>query len=309
MTSPSDPIVRWATDAIGAGARVVSVQQLRADNGPWLVRVDKGGSAVEAVLKTGPPDIRADLATEAAALGLAEKHGVPAPRLLALDLAGSCGAPALLMTALPGSSQVPVRPTRERLHAVGAAAASLHRIALAPGPALPLRSRHMPWVDFASERRRAPQGEVEAASTSLLLAADERLREVQLPEADTVFVHGDLWQGNTMWSKGRLIGVIDWEAAGAGHFGVDLGCLRWDAAILFGTDKTSDEITMGWEQGAGRKAERLAYWDVVAALNTPEELGGFLPAIHAAGRVDLDARTLTARRDAFLRGALERLES
>src|SRR5439155_6119019 len=132
---------------------------------------------------------------------------------------------------------------------------------------------------------------------ALLDAADARIRSLPAPAGPTVFVHGDLWEGNTMWSGDDLVAIIDWEAAGAGDPGVDLGCLRWDAALLFG-GSSGDEILDGWESGSGRPARDVAYWDVVAALNTPADMSGFVPSFVAVGRTDLDGATLDARRDA-----------
>lgn len=87
-------------------------------------------------------------------------------------------------------------------------------------------------------------------STPLLDDAGERLSGLEAPRGRTVFVHGDLWQGNTLWEGERCVGVIDWEVAGAGQPGVDLGRLRWDAAMLFGAP-AAEEIRAGWEEAAG----------------------------------------------------------
>ena len=87
-------------------------------------------------------------------------------------------------------------------------------------------------------------------------------------------MHGDLWQGNAIWSAGRLSGLVDWDCAGAGPPGVDLGSLRLDAALCFG-QAAKEEVLGAWEQ--------------------------------TAGRPNLDQATLVERRDAFLSAALERL--
>lgn len=195
----------------------------------------------------------------------------------------------------------------------------------------------MPWVDRAAERRWARRYQQttdaqerdaivaewrnvglapspdeahtvlrETRSTPLLDEADDRLQDMTPPRGETVFVHGDLWHANTMWDGDSYVGMIDWDAAGAGHYGVDLGSLRWDAAILFGPSAPG-EILTGWEEASGRKAENVSYWDITAALNTDVELDSFVEIIHAEGRPDLDAATLTERRDGFIRTALDRL--
>jgi aminoglycoside phosphotransferase (APT) family kinase protein len=167
-------------------------------------------------------------------------------------------------------------------------------------PALPLRVRPLADVDFAAQRRAT-------GSSPLLEAAEERISGVSVPAVLTVFVHGDLWQGNTLWTGDTCEGMVDWDAAGVGHSGIDLGTLRLDAAILFGLPAAA-EILEGWRQATSQAAEAMAYWDVVAALTSPTDMGQWLPVAHDHGRVDLDAATLMDRRDAFLRAALDRLD-
>lgn len=53
----------------------------------------------------------------------------------------------------------------------------------------------------------------------------------------------------------------------------------------------------------------MAYWDLNAALNTDVDLSALVGIVHAEGRPDLDARTLTERRDAFVRTALDSLDA
>lgn len=53
------------------------------------------------------------------------------------------------------------------------------------------------------------------------------------------------------------------------------------------------------------RATSVAYWDAAAALNTPTVLDGW-PGYDDRGR-PLDAAAVTARRDAFLRAAINRL--
>jgi Ser/Thr protein kinase RdoA (MazF antagonist) len=130
-----EPVLRWAASQIGAGARPVAVKGLRAGAGPWRLRLDHGGTVVEAVLRVGDPGSRQLFATEGAALTVAEAHQLAAPRLLAVDLDGNtAGRPALLMTALAGSSTIPAVASVARLQALGAAAATLHRVATGPRP-------------------------------------------------------------------------------------------------------------------------------------------------------------------------------
>ena len=55
------------------------------------------------------------------------------------------------------------------------------------------------------------------------------------PETSRCFIHRDYHHGNTLWSRGRLTGVVDWNQASWGGPGpVDLGHMRWNLALDYG---------------------------------------------------------------------------
>lgn len=231
--------------------------------------------------------------TEVAALRVAAEHGIAAPTLLAL------GEELMLVSAIPGTSHAPEIPTEHRLRTLGAAAAALHAVELAPSEHLPLRHHSIATVDFV--RWRARDG-----TTPLLRAAEQAVATRPEPPSTPVLLHGDLWQGNTMWVRDDLVAVVDWDCAGVGHPGVDLGSLRCDVALMYGIDAV-DTVLEGWQERIGRPADATAYWDVVACLSTPPDLAEWETTIQEQGRPDLDVPTLTARRDELLRDALDRL--
>jgi aminoglycoside phosphotransferase (APT) family kinase protein len=292
-----DPgLLEWAVRAAAPGAEVAEVRGLRDGGSPWLVRLGGHGAERAVVLRVGATEDPAPLRTEVAALRLAAEHGLPAPRLLAADLAGD--PPVVLADLLAGSSAIPAERPPGRLRALGRAAAALHAVAVPPGPELPRRDRPIAGVDFAALRRRQP-------AQPLLEEAERRVAQAPPPEGDGL-VHGDLWQGNALWAGDTLAGLVDWDYAGVGPPGVDLGSLRCDAAVCFGLEAAED-VRDGWEAATGRPAPEVAYWDVVAALSTPPDMGWFPGAIAGQGRPDLTRELLLRRRDEFLRAALGRL--
>jgi aminoglycoside phosphotransferase (APT) family kinase protein len=299
---PAETALAWAAGIIGHGATAVAAKGLREGNNPWLLRIEYEGRTIEAVLKTADPGDPGGFATEIAALRLADERRIPAPRILGLDATGStAGTQAVLETVVHGRSAIPLEPTPERLRAMGAAAAALHAIAAEPSPELPVRTGPIPASDFARERRLGTNH-----TTPLLAAADEQIRGLPVPAGRTGFVHGDLWQGNMMWDGDTLCGLLDWDMAGVGQYGVDLCSLRLDASLMFG-QHAAEPVLAGWEEASGEPAENLAYWDAVAALNQPGDMAVFTPVIHDQARHDLTAAILTERRDAFLQTALDRL--
>jgi aminoglycoside phosphotransferase (APT) family kinase protein len=277
----------WAAAAIGAGARIGKVQALHDDQGPWRLSIEHRGDMTEAVLRAPTPRIDAAMvATGAAALEMADQYTLPAPRLIDADLQGVvAGVPVTLETLVSGTTAWAPPSSAERLRTAGAALARVHAVAIAPRDHLPFRPRPIAVDDFAADRRaeRMP-------TTPLLRAADELITAHGLPPGEAVYLHGDVWPGNLVWTGDKITALIDWKTAGVGAPGVDLCELRKQVAITFGPDAPA-LVLDGWERATGTKARDVAYWDAVAALNTPTELDG----------------TATARRDAFLRSALTEL--
>ncbi|MGX7823836.1 aminoglycoside phosphotransferase family protein [Actinokineospora sp. 24-640] len=276
MTPGADEL-DWA--ATTAGTPVAGVRSLRAGGSPWLL--DLGADT--AVLLTGRKP--AELRTQAAALLACAERGVPAPRLLGADAERGL----LLTTTLPGGSHLGGPAAPARLRALGSAATLLAAMPLEPTPDLPRRHRPIELDEFAE---LSPMQERAAAA----------LAEHPEPSGPTVLVHGDLWTGNTMWDGDTLTGFIDWDCAGAGPVGLDLGSLRFDAATAVGVEATA-HVLAGW----GLPAPDLAYWDIRAGISSPADLATWLPIMHDQGRTDLDAATMNARREAFLAAALRRL--
>lgn len=294
MSGPDPQALAWAAQVLG-GDELQVVRGMRAGYSPWLLRAPDR----EVVLREGQPGELAPIMTEVRALQLAAQAGMPAPRVLAYDDGTAAQAPLILMGCVPGSSLIPVEPETARLAALGAMAARLHAVPLEPSADLPLRRQPIADVDFAELRRAHEPRELLERGAAVLAATG--------PTADRrVFVHGDLWHGNTLWADGRLTALLDWDSAGAGDPGVDLGSLRLDAAICYGPEMAAC-VLAGWEAEAGRAASHVAYWDLVAALATPPDMGWFPEAISEQGRPDLDQDTVLTRRDLFLSQALRQL--
>jgi aminoglycoside phosphotransferase (APT) family kinase protein len=281
-------MLAWAAACVDGDARVVGVRALHAGDGPWLLRVESSRRSIEVVLRAPTPRIDGDMiATNVAALLMADRRSLPAPRLLGADLGGqTAGVPASVETAVPGCSAWPARVDVDRLRAAGAEIARTHQIPLAPSGHLPVRARPIAVDDFARERRLGSM-----PTTPLLQRADALIHGVRATPGPTVFVHGDVWPGNMMWSGSVCRALIDWKTAGVGSPGVDLGELRKQVAFANGEDAPR-YVLEGWERASDTRAADVAYWDAVAALNTPTE--GDPPA-H------------TSRRNEFLRAALARL--
>jgi aminoglycoside phosphotransferase (APT) family kinase protein len=287
-------LAAWAAAVLGSDGPLLEARGLRDGGAPWMVRAAlPGGIEAEAVLRVGPAGGLDDILTEADALRAAGEDGLPVPRVFGVR---ETPEPALLLIErVRGSSTVPFERPSVRLRQLGAFAARLHRAT--PPAGAHRRTRSISGVDFAALRR--------AAEPIPLLQRAEAAVDAYSPDGTDGFVHGDFWQGNTMWEGERLVAVIDWDCAGVGPAGIDLGSMRLDAATAFGID-AGDDVLAGWQEVAGAAAD-LAYWDLVAGLATPPDLDWFVDTIVAQGRPDLTHDLLRARRDEFLENALARM--
>jgi len=293
--SPSGDQLMWVLQLVGGDA-IAEVTGLRAGGSPWLVHwTTEGGDHGRVVLRVGGPDDAEPQARAETAMPIADRQGVPVPNVIGSRLDDESSL--LLIEWIDGSSAQPAEARPERLEALGAVAATIFRANLG-GVELPKVSRPIEPVDFAALREKSPYPLLERAAQKLgTIEQDER----------TGLVHGDLWSGNVLWHGDELVAVLDWDCAGVGPAGVDLGSLRLDAAMSFGPE-ASDHVLAGWEREAAGPAQSVAYWDALAALNTPPDLGWFVDTtVEALRRSDLTRDVMLKRRDAFLTDALERL--
>ena len=332
---PSASVLRWAEKVLGREANVTVERSLHGSVSPWLLRVQQDGSTYPVVMRIPVPGriAPAGIIMNAEALILAERHNVPSPRLLACDRAGDeAGETVSLETGLPGMSDFPDDLDPEQIRNVGIAMAKVHAIRLEPRRWLSPRSRPIQPDDYARDRRWAALYQTTAEdhddvlsaylqitefppddpramlshmqSTPLLLMADDIVRAYKQTDEPTVLLHGDLWPGNTRWNDGRFTALIDWKTAGVGNPGVDLGSMRLQVALRYGPTAATF-VLEGWERQMERQATDIAYWDAVAALNTPTIMEGWPdcdPISHPLG-----ARAVTRRRDAFLNVAIGKI--
>ncbi|MEV0585829.1 fructosamine kinase family protein [Nonomuraea sp. NPDC050310] len=100
------------------------------------------------------------------------------------------------------------------------------------------------WPEFYAEQRLLPfvrQAELSPRETGLIERVIDRLPELSVAEPPAR-IHGDLWNGNVLWSRGR--GVLIDPAAHGGHRETDLAMLA-----LFGAPHL-DRILAAYQEVA-----------------------------------------------------------
>ena len=335
MAHPAPEVLAWASAVLGS--EVTVVRSLRLGGTPWLLQAGdlrvsdlqagglRAGGRNSGGLRAGGRNVvlrviaarrAGETETEIAAMthvARVAQAGLPVPELLGYDLAEQTGYALMLTGQVAGSGVIPAEPDPERLRALGAVAARISSVTLSPTRALPVRYRPIEAEDFARLRREQGASDLLRAAEAAVARADAAAAAgtsaagAGADDGRAGLVHGDLWYGNTLWDEdGRLTAIIDWDCAGVGPAGIDLGSLRCDAAWCHGL-AAADDILRGWEAEAGRPARDVAYWDVVASLSSPPDMGWFPESMAAQGRPDLTREVMLERRDAFLAAALSQL--
>ena len=295
MTRPEKAPLAWAATVL---ASEVSVDRgLREGGSPWLIRA---AGQPAGVLRIAPRANAGHVRTEVAAMRHAARVGLPVPKVLGHNEGEASGFAVALTSYMAGSSRVPVEPNRKRLRMMGATAARISAVDVPTSASLPPRAGPIDDVDWAALRRtrKAP---------AMLARAAEAVERYKPTDTRVAFVHGDLWQGNMLWEGTDVTAILDWDASGLGCPGIDLGSVRFDAALFYGLS-TVTEVLSGWEHECGRLAPDVAYWDVVAALASPPNMGSVQPVMAEQGRPDLTPELLNQRREEFLRQALRQLD-
>jgi aminoglycoside phosphotransferase (APT) family kinase protein len=264
---PPAAALGWAAAPFGPGSRVVAVRPLPSS---WLANhavdvADAAGAVHRLVLRRWArpgwadedPDFTA--AREAAILELLATTPVPAPALVAADPdAAACDVPALLLARLPG---VPPDLAGDPARLVAGLAAALPPIHAVPGP-----GPAPPYHRFYEPDRLVPP------AWSDRPALWERAFAVAAglpPDGRACFIHRDYHPGNTLWSGGRLTGVVDWVGGSWGPPSVDLGHMRVNLAADLGLS-VADRFLAAHRALTG--FDHHPYWDLVSAADVAPEM-------------------------------------
>jgi hypothetical protein len=235
-----------AAAAAGAGGRVERFRPASA--GSLLARIQVGGAA--ALLRIAPAGSPGDPSNAADALSaLAGTTRVPG-----LVARGQThGAQWLAETRLPGTR--PRRVTEKMWDSCVELCSAL------PHGGIPAA----PTEDFDALADALPEARAEldrarAAATALLSGLGAAAR------------HGDLWRPNLLAGRGKLTGIVDWDAwHPAAAPGTDL-------LNLFATERHGPGLGRAWSHAPWRSAEfrqaTRAYWESRHAVPGEREMEG-----------------------------------
>jgi aminoglycoside phosphotransferase (APT) family kinase protein len=259
----------WAAGAIGSGARVMWSRALAGGTSSAVHALgieDARGRSRELVLRrfvrldwlAEEPDLAE---REATALRLVADGRVPTPRLVAVDTDGAqAGAPAVLMTRLPGRIEWAPPDVEAFLGALSDLLPAVHATAIAVAVAIPQYSV------YRLQMRRAPAW----ASRPEVWQRAIELVDGPAPGGDRVFIHRDFHPGNVLWRRGGVSGLVDWVNASIGSPWADVGHCRVNLAGELG-QAAADRFLARYRVAAGRHDDYHPYWDIAAAIGGLDE--------------------------------------
>ncbi|WP_405086887.1 fructosamine kinase family protein [Microbispora sp. NBC_01389] len=223
----------------------------------WTLHEGLLGDGRRVFVKKGAGAAAGVLESEAAGLRwLAEPRAVAVPEVLAAE-----GGTLVLewIDTAPATAAAAERFGRDlaALHAAGAGAFG------APWPGyiaeLPMDNDTAPdWPSFYVSRRVLPfvrlardRGALPARDVSLVEEACDRVAEVAGPPEPPSRIHGDLWSGNLLWSRGGEAVLVD-PAAHGGHRETDLAMLALFGAprldTILGAYREAAPLAEGWRE-------------------------------------------------------------
>jgi aminoglycoside phosphotransferase (APT) family kinase protein len=127
---------------------------------------------------------------------------------------------------------------------------------------------------------------------------DRRLADVS--PRPSVLLHGDYWQGNTLWRDGRLVAVIDWEDAAFGDPLADLANARLELLWWLGC-KAMDDFTERYASLRGAfEPAALARWDLWVDVRVSRHIANW-------GLDDATLNAMNTAREAFAAAARRRI--
>jgi aminoglycoside phosphotransferase (APT) family kinase protein len=221
-------------------------------------------------------------------LSIVASSAVPTPEAVALDVDGRWfGAPALVMTALPGAPDLQPIDVEAWVAQCAAALAEVHRI----DPNAAGSTRRPRWVRWKPPV--VPSGDIGDVLARLYARA---------PGEPTVFSHDDFNPGNVLFSDELLSGVVDWTDVTLEPRQAAVALFRHLLAVIGRLD-AAGAFLAAYETAANIALEGQPLWDVFYGLRGLANVEHWVRALHGLG-LPVTAEEIRSRSLEWIRQAL-----
>ena len=236
-------------------------------------------------------------------LKMVNDAGIPSAKPLHLDTTGAYfGAPALLLSYLPGRSLYEARDERAWTEQLARVMLAIH--AISP------TDRDLSWLPRFSRDEIAAELEELRPEADKAGALAKRVHAALVANLDRVawpkpcLIHEDFWPGNTVWFRQRLIGVIDWVNAKVGDPRCDVTQCAIDAMLVQGPE-TADRLRDAYQRLAAAPLLDMWYFDLFNGLRSLLYYKHWLRGYHDAGLTQVTEAIASQRIRQMLRAALK----
>jgi aminoglycoside phosphotransferase (APT) family kinase protein len=200
---------------------------------------------------------------EFALLQVLHAAGIAVPKPRHLERSGEIfAAPCIVLDHVEGQTELAPRDLDGYLTRIAAQLVEIHAFG----------AERVPFL----RRTEASAVASEVQPASLPGAAAEALRRMPPPVQVNapVLLHGDFWPGNILWRDGRLVAVIDWEAASIGDPLLDLGASRLEILWAFGAGAMC-RFTELYRSLTAVDLGNLPQWDLYVAAGAAGDLANW----------------------------------
>lgn len=210
------------------------------------------------------------------------------------------GLPTVVMARVPGRPLLQPKDPKSWATQLARAQAAIHEVTPEQ-----LGDVRRPAEFGADPDLRWDRWREAMAGSGLLTSRVEAAMARVSPEvraSPACLIHGDYWAGNTIWTRGRLRAVVDWEDAGLGSRGYDVAYCRLDIALSVGS-RAADEFLASYREASGFPIDGQWFWDLLAADRPMPDPAVWIPAWWALGHRSLTPRLVRRRLRAFIERA------
>jgi aminoglycoside phosphotransferase (APT) family kinase protein len=293
-------------EAIEPSATAVSARPLLGgvDTGTYALRLGRDGIEREVVVRvyqeweTDPvAAARAEYAVLSAVAALIDS----APRPILADPPGELiGTPLIVMSLLPGAPLPPSGDDRWTTE-LATTLAAVHATPVDRLPQdFPRQATPPERLKRMLERGANVRDPLWDRATGALTALAERVQA-----NPPTLIHGDFWFGNTLWERGHLTGIVDWDGARIADPANDVAIARNDLALLAGA--RGPEIFLDAYERIRGPLQGLAFWDLYSCLAPIRWLPHWVEGYTELG-LELPLAEARARLEAWVENALARLD-
>lgn len=307
---PEPAALALMAESIVSGGRVEGLRRLGGGLGAAthaFVLESPDGSQHRLVLRRYPRLALAEDPEVAArswsTLQVLARYNVAAPAPVWADLDGSLfGTASYVTSRLPGHSDLRPHDRQAWVRGLAEGLAALHRTRFNPTD-INFLPEAVDTLDRAF--RQAFRGSVAAHPQGAIVQQVLGDWRPRMGPMTPVVCHGDYWAGNTLWHRGRMIAIVDWDDTKRGYPGLDVGYCRMDLAMQHDVNVANDFL-QAYEAAAEMPVQQLHVWDLLGATVAMPDPERWLPGFHELGRTDLSPDTMREGLAAFIDDALTR---